>query len=53
MKVDSILWAFCGCHSVSSQSFETVEPFHLDEAEVDVSQSDLQIYAKFLQVSWK
>ena len=48
MKVDSILWSYCGFHLVSLQSFEAVEPFHLDEAEVLSSQRELQFYAKFL-----
>lgn len=44
---------YCDFHSVSSQSFEMVEPVHLDEAEVVCSQSKLQIYAEFLQVPSK
>lgn len=51
MKVDAILWPH-GFHPVSSQSFETVELFHLDEAEVVSSQRELYSSAKFLQVSW-
>lgn len=49
MKVDSILWIF----TVSSRSFETAEPVHLGDAEVVCSQSELQIYAEFLQVASK
>lgn len=50
MKVDALLWPH-GFHPVSSQSFERVEPFRLDEAEVVSSQRELHSYAKFLQVS--
>lgn len=48
MKVDSLLRAYCGFHSISSQFVEMVEPFHLGEAEVVSSPSELPIYAKIL-----
>lgn len=46
MKVDAILWPH-GFHPVSSQSFETVEPFRLDEAEV-VSSKGITQFCKIL-----